>query len=207
VNFFSIAHIINRDTHIHETGDFIAEIKVENIVATTVIAEQLDLKKICVSLKGGEFSPERFPGLIYHTVRPKSAVLLFRSGKLVCTGTRTLDEVNKVINGIVKALKKRNSGALGIVVKPQIQIQNIVASTDLGTKIELVRIAITFGIERIEYEPEQFPGLVYRIKDPKVVMLLFSSGKIVCTGGRTVSDVKLAVDKLKDELRAGGFLR
>jgi transcription initiation factor TFIID TATA-box-binding protein len=182
-------------------------IKVENIVATTVIASELDLKKVGAFLKEAEFSPERFPGLIYHTKSPKSAVLIFRSGKLVCTGTRTIDEVKKVINGIVKSLKKHSAGVVGVVSNPQIQIQNIVASADLETKIDLVKIAMTFGIERIEYEPEQFPGLVYRLKNPKVVSLLFSSGKIVITGGTKISDIKLAVEKIKSELCAAGFIR
>lgn len=179
-------------------------IKVENIVATTVIANQLDLKKVRAYLKGGEFSPKRFPGLIYHACHPKSGVLLFSSGKLVCTGTRNVDEVKKVINGIVKTLKKHN---LDVVAKPPIQVQNIVASADVGRKINLSLFAITFGMERIEYEPEQFPGLVYRAKDPKVVILVFASGKIIITGGTNISDIKLAVEKLKKELSAAGFLR
>ena len=77
----------------------------------------------------------------------------------------------------------------------------------METKIDLVQIAMTFGIERIEYEPEQFPGLVYRVKEPKIVMLLFSSGKVVCTGGKNLSDIKLAVEKLKSELSAAGFMK
>ena len=207
ISYFSITHNINRDINIHGTGDTITKIKVENIVATAVIAEQLDLKKASMILKGGEHNPERFPGLIYHTLHPKSAVLLFRSGKLVCTGAKTIDEVNAVIYGIVKAFKKKNSGALGVVVKPEIHIQNIVASVDLGSDLDLTKIAITFGLEKIEYEPEQFPGLVYRIKDPKVVSLLFTSGKIVCTGATKISDITLAVEKMKKELSAAGFLK
>ena len=204
IDFFSIAYIFNHDLDIHKIGDIIAEIKVENIVATSIIAEQLDLKKVRKYLKGGEFSPKRFPGLIYHTHQPKSAVLLFRSGKLVCTGTRHVDEVKKVIIGIVKTLKKNH---LKVVAKPEIKIQNIVASADLESNLDLTKIAITFGLEKIEYEPEQFPGLVYRIKEPKVVSLLFSSGKIVCTGATKISDIKLSVDKMKNELSAAGFLR
>ena len=172
-----------------------------------MIAEQLDLKKVRKYLKGGEFSPKRFPGLIYHPRQPKSAVLLFRSGKLVCTGTRIVEDTKKVVTCIVKTLRKYKSGVLGVVAKPEIQVQNIVASADLGTKLDLVQIAITFGIERVEYEPEQFPGLVYRLKNPKVVMLLFTSGKIVITGGTNISDIKLSVEKLKNELSAAGFLR
>jgi transcription initiation factor TFIID TATA-box-binding protein len=182
----------------------LVNIKVENIVATTVVANELDLKKVGAYLKDAELSPERFPGLIYHTHQPKSAVLIFRSGKLVCTGTRSMDEVNNVISNILKKIKKQDPG---VVEKPIIQIQNIVASADLGSELDLTKIAITFGSEKIEYEPEQFPGLVYRIKDPKVVSLLFSSGKIVCTGATKTSDIKLAVEKMKKELSAAGFLR
>jgi transcription initiation factor TFIID TATA-box-binding protein len=112
-----------------------------------------------------------------------------------------------VISDIVKTLKKHKSGVTGVVLKPQIQIQNIVASADLETKIDLVQIAMTFGIERIEYEPEQFPGLVYRLKDPKVVSLLFSSGNVVLTGATNINDIKLTVEKIKKELSAAGFIR
>ena len=126
-----------------------AGIKIENIVATALIAEQLDLEKVKKCLKGGEFSPARFPGLIYHTLHPKSAVLLFRSGKIVCTGTKTLKEVSKVINGIVRTLKKRNSGISGAVAKPEIQVQNIVASADLGVAARS-RIMELFPLRRRE---------------------------------------------------------
>ena len=167
-------------------------IKVENIVATTVVASELDLKKVGAFLKEAEFSPERFPGLIYHTKQPKSAVLIFRSGKLVCTGTRSMDEVNEVIMGIIKKIKKLKTG---IVEKPVIQIQNIVASADLGSELDLTKIAITFGLEKIEYEPEQFPGLVYRLDDPKTVILIFRSGNMIITGAKSQKDVRKAAEK------------
>jgi transcription initiation factor TFIID TATA-box-binding protein len=62
-------------------------------------------------------------------------------------------------------------------------------------------IAIGLGLENIEYEPEQFPGLVYRISDPKVVVLLFGSGKLVVTGGRKPEDAANAVDQIVEELK------
>jgi transcription initiation factor TFIID TATA-box-binding protein len=180
------------------------KIKIENIVATTLIAPQLNLEKVSLVLKDAEFSPKRFPGLIYHTTKPKSAVLIFRSGKLVCTGTRSTNEVEKVIRSIVRKIEKIDKN---IIKKPTVQIQNIVASADLGSELDLTMIAITFGLEKIEYEPEQFPGLVYRVKDPKVVSLLFSSGKIVCTGATKIKDIAAAVEKMKKELSASGFLK
>lgn len=180
------------------------KVKVENIVATTLIAKELDLREVGKVLKDAEFSPERFPGLVCRTKDPKSAVLIFRSGKLVCTGTRSTEEVHKVIKSIVKKIEKIDKN---IIKEPEIQVQNIVASADLGSELDLTRIAITFDLEKIEYEPEQFPGLVYRIKDPKVVSLLFSSGKIVCTGATKVKDIIIAVEKMKKELISAGFLR
>src|SRR5438132_1328829 len=87
----------------------------------------------------------------------------------------------------------------------KIKIENVVASTSLGEELDLQAIALALG--GAEYEPEQFPGLVYRIDVPKVVVLLFGSGKLVCTGARKPSDVEQAVEKITEELKAAGLLR
>jgi len=100
-------------------------------------------------------------------------------------------------------LKKAN---IFITVDPKIEVQNIVASADLGQEINLNTVAITLGLEKVEYEPEQFPGLVYRLDDPKVVVLLFGSGKMVCTGAKIPPDDVRAVDKIAEELRAVGLM-
>ena len=96
--------------------------------------------------------------------------------------------------------------SIGLDSEPKITVQNIVASSDLGQKINLSVIAITLGLERVEYEPEQFPGLVYRLDEPKTVILLFSSGKLVCTGAKKPEDGEAAVDKISEELKAAGLL-
>ena len=173
------------------------EVKVENIVASTSFAEKLDLDMITQSLEEAEYEPEQFPGLVYRLKNPKTATLLFRSGKANCTGSKNIENVRKTIEIIGNKLKK-----LGIDVynNPDIVIQNIVAISDLESDLNLNEVAMGLGLENIEYEPEQFPGLVYRIKEPKVAMLIFGSGKIVCTGARKVSEVSVAVDKLSDEL-------
>ncbi len=85
-------------------------------------------------------------------------------------------------------------------------MQNIVATSDLESDVNLNSIAVTLGLDRVEYEPEQFPGLVCRLQEPRVVVLLFGSGKLVCTGARRPSDVALAVEKITKELQAGGLL-
>jgi len=180
-----------------------AVIKIENVVASTSLGTELDLQAIVVALDGAEYDPEQFPGLIYRLKEPKTATLLFRSGKAVCTGGKSLEQVKIAISKVVKQIE-----AAGIVIKttPKIEVQNIVASSDLGAKINLNSIAISLGLEKVEYEPEQFPGLVYRLDVPKVVVLLFGSGKLVCTGARKPEDVEIAVEKITQELRGAGLL-
>jgi transcription initiation factor TFIID TATA-box-binding protein len=163
----------------------------------------LDLQAIALALTGSEYEPEQFPGLIYRLKEPKTATLLFRSGKVVCTGAKSLDDVHKAIRKVAKQIE---DAGIKVNTKPDVEVQNIVASSDLETKINLNAIAISLGLEKVEYEPEQFPGLVYRIDDPKVVVLLFGSGKLVCTGARKPDDVKRAVEKITEELDAAGLL-
>jgi transcription initiation factor TFIID TATA-box-binding protein len=175
------------------------EIIVENIVASTSFADKLDLDVIAQSLEEAEYEPEQFPGLVYRLSDPKTATLLFRSGKANCTGAKNVEDVKKTVDIIADKLRK-----LGVEVYKdkdlKIVIQNIVAISDLGTELNLNEVAMGLGLENVEYEPEQFPGLVYRIRDPKVAMLLFGSGKIVCTGARQTEDVSKAVEKLSEEL-------
>ena len=170
-----------------------AKIKIENVVASTSLGVELDLQSIALALDGAEYEPERFPGLIYRLKDPKTATLLFRSGKVVCTGAKSLEHVKVAINKVAKQIEK---AGIKINVEPKIEVQNIVASSDLGQEINLNAVAISLGLERVEYEPEQFPGLVYRLDDPKVVVLLFGSGKLVCTGARKPQDVEAAVNKI-----------
>jgi len=180
------------------------EIKIQNIVASISFADKLDLDVIAQSLDEAEYEPEQFPGLVYRLSSPKTATLLFRSGKANCTGATNIEDVKTTINIIAEKLK-----TLGVKVYKDftIVIQNIVATADLGGDLNLSEVALSLGLENIEYEPEQFPGLVYRIKEPKVAMLLFGSGKIVCAGAKKIEDVSLAVEKLSKELSSLGLLR
>jgi transcription initiation factor TFIID TATA-box-binding protein len=138
-----------------------------------------------------EYRPEQFPGLVFRLKRPKTATLIFSSGKMVCTGAKSEKEARRAVTKVVKELKK---GGIIIISKPELKIQNIVASASLGGMIDLEKAAYTLG--RTMYEPEQFPGLIYRMETPKVVILLFASGKLVCTGGKREEDIYVAVDNL-----------
>lgn len=171
-------------------------IEIENVVASTSIGQELDLEEVTLDI-GADYDPEKFPGLVYRTEEPKTAALIFRSGKIVCTGAKSTKDVDKGLRIVFDKLKD-----VGIDVKenPEIEVQNIVASADLGGDLNLNAIAVGLGLEKVEYEPEQFPGLVYRLDDPPVVVLLFGSGKLVVTGGKKPDDAEKAVDVIIKEL-------
>ncbi|MCL7412373.1 MAG: TATA-box-binding protein [ANME-2 cluster archaeon] len=178
-------------------------IKIENVVASTAIGTTLDLPKITMKLDGADYNKERFPGVVYRTKDPKTAALIFGSGKIVCTGAKSIEDVH---NGLKKVFNELTDMGVEVMDNPEITVQNIVASADLGTVLNLNAIAIGLGLENIEYEPEQFPGLVYRLAVPKVVMLLFGSGKLVVTGGKKPEDAHAAVDKIVEELDSLGLM-
>jgi len=172
-----------------------AKVKIENVVASATLNQKIDLKAVVKSYPGVEYRPEQFPGLVFRLKKPKTATLIFNSGKMVCTGAKSEKESRGAVMKVIKELKK--SGIV-IISKPELKIQNIVASANLGGMIDLEKSAFTLG--KTMYEPEQFPGLIYRMDDPKVVILLFASGKLVCTGAKKEEDVYKAVDKLHRRL-------
>ena len=178
-------------------------ITIENVVASTGIGQELDLQSVAMDLEGADYDPEQFPGLVYRTQEPKSAALIFRSGKIVCTGAKSTDAVHESLHIVFGKLRELS---IPIEDDPEITVQNIVTSADLGESLNLNAIAIGLGLESIEYEPEQFPGLVYRMDDPDVVILLFGSGKIVITGGKRTVDAAEAVEVIVDRIDDLGLL-
>ncbi|WMW21541.1 TATA-box-binding protein [Methanolobus mangrovi] len=178
-------------------------IKIENVVASTKLAEEFDLTKIEAEFEGAEYNKQKFPGLVYRVTDPKAAFLVFTSGKVVCTGAKNVADVHTVIGNMAKKL---NGIGIKTIEDPEITVQNIVASADLKAVLNLNAIAIGLGLENIEYEPEQFPGLVYRIDDPKVVVLIFSSGKLVVTGGKSPENCEQGVEVVRQQLDSMGLL-
>ncbi|HKM41506.1 MAG TPA: TATA-box-binding protein [Methanocorpusculum sp.] len=179
-------------------GKTYASLKIENIVASGVIADEIDLAEISEKIDGCELNTKRFPGAVYRIDNPKMASLIFSSGKVVLTGIRNQEGLEE---GLAKVLASLKAAGVKILDVPRVAVTNIVCSYDIGRFINLNRVIATLSLEAIEYEPEQFPGLVYRVKDPKIVALLFSSGKIILTGGKTIEDVKKGLDFLEDKLK------
>jgi len=164
-------------------------------VTSATLNQRIDLNAVVKGYPGVEYRPEQFPGLVFRLKRPKTATLIFNSGKMVCTGAKSEKESKRAVMKVVRELKK--SGII-IIGKPEMKIQNIVASANLAGLIDLERSAYSLG--KTMYEPEQFPGLIYRMGVPKVVILLFASGKLVCTGAKHEEDVYEAVTKLHETL-------
>ena len=183
--------------------DPIDTIHLENAVGSASIDQELDLEQLAKDLPNSEFTPDQFPGLLYRTSEPRATNLVFRSGKIVITGATQLEELDRSI-----AILLDDLSTLGIPVpaEPDVTVQNIVSSADLGESLNLNAIAIGLGLESIEYEPEQFPGLVYRLDDPPVVVLLFGSGKVVVTGATTLADVETAVSSVAETLHDLGMV-
>lgn len=172
------------------------EIQVVNIVVSTGLGTDIPLEKMAATLSNTEYNPEQFPGLVLRIKDPKTSALIFSSGKVVCTGAKTMAEVDRSIQSIIRSLKKLN---IEVTIKPEITVQNIVASGSIGMDLNLNVLGVK--LPNTEYEPEQFPGLVHKLKGTNATFLLFSNGKIVCTGTKTEQEVQDATDKLIDNLK------
>jgi transcription initiation factor TFIID TATA-box-binding protein len=168
-----------------------AIINIQNVVAIATLNQKVDLNAVVKGYPEAEYRPDRFPGLVFRLKKPKTGTLIFGSGKMVCTGAKSRKESLSAIMNVVKELKK-----CGIIIpsKPSVEVVNIVASASLGGTVDLEKAVTTLG--KAMYEPEQFPGLIYRMDEPKVVILVFASGSLVCTGAKKEQDVNDAVHKL-----------
>lgn len=172
-------------------------LKVQNIVATTSLGKDVSLTKLARTQANTEYNPDTFPGLVLRIKKPKSAVLVFSSGNLVCTGTKSIAQVKEVVQQVIKQLRKIG---VNVTMKPKIKVQNIVASGAIDLDLNLNTLALE--LENTEYEPEQFPGLVYKLTEPTATFLLFSNGKLVCTGTKNKAQLDDSMVQLNKNVRA-----
>ena len=166
-------------------------VSIENVVASATVDQKMDLNQITKKFPDVEYHPDQFPGLVFRLKSPKTATLIFTSGKMVCTGAKSEQMSKNAVKIVVEKLRK---GGIKVKKNAIVTIQNIVASINLGGKIHLEQAARK--LPRSMYEPEQFPGLIHRMLDPKTVILLFASGKLVCTGAKKEEDVYRSVNNL-----------
>ncbi len=172
------------------------DVEVVNVVASASLDQKFNLLDIMKNFRNVEYRPKKFPGLVFRIKNPKTATLIFSTGKMVCTGAKSEKLARRAVKKVVRELK---DGGIVILNKPKIVIQNMVASGNLHCKIDL-EVAADI-LDNVMYEPEQFPGLIYRMRDPKTVLLLFSSGKLVCTGAKSEEMVYESVGKILEVLK------
>lgn len=174
---------------------------VENVVASATFDHKINLDSIAKAFSHVAYKPKRFPGLVFKLNDPKTSLLIFASGKMVCAGAKSEESARKAILKVVDELRKRG---IEVDSRPEIEIQNIVASGNLGGPVELEKAA--FALKRTLYEPEQFPGMIYRMEEPRVVMLIFTNGKVVCTGAKQESQVDEAISGLRRILKENDLI-
>ncbi|MEM0358415.1 MAG: TATA-box-binding protein [Hadesarchaea archaeon] len=164
------------------------DIEIQNIVLSVAYeGVTFNLERLAKMLDNARYDPEVFPGIAYKSEDPPASFLIFSSGKMNCVGARSMRDAKLAIKKLTQKLKK--AGAK-IKSEPKVQVQNIVASFDFKREFDLEKISRMY--ENTEYEPEVFPGLVFRLEKPKAVVLLFVSGKGVCAGAKTMKDIEAA---------------
>ena len=166
-------------------------VQIVNVVASATINQKLDLVEVAEKFPDVEYHPEQFPGAVFRLNNPKTATLLFSSGKMVCTGGKSEEMAINAVNTVVQKLRK---GKIKIKNEASVVVQNIVSSINLGGKVYLEQAART--LPRSMYEPEQFPGMIHRMLDPKTVLLIFASGKLVCVGARQEDEIHRSVNQI-----------
>jgi transcription initiation factor TFIID TATA-box-binding protein len=170
---------------------------VENIIAYAEIADELDIQKIAEKIPGFMYDPNEFSGLTFKLNEPNVAILLLPNGKIICTGAKKIEDINYSIKEVTDKIKNID---IKLKNKPNIEIQNIIVSTDLEKELDLNTLSKSLLLENISYEPDQFPGLVYQMKDFGAILLIFSTGKIVCTGIKNLENASKAIEIIKEKI-------
>ncbi|KYN02494.1 PREDICTED: TATA-box-binding protein 2 [Cyphomyrmex costatus] len=169
----------------------------QNVVSTVNLQTELKLMYINVRTRNSEYNPARFTGLIMRIQNPRATALIFRSGKLVCTGARSEEDSFLAAKKFARIIQK-----LGFPVKfSSFKIQNIVATCDLKFPIKLENLNHMHG-QFSSYEPELYPGLTYRMVVPRVVLLIFVNGKVVLTGAKNRIELQDALNNIYPILKS-----
>ncbi|HHH79576.1 MAG TPA: TATA-box-binding protein [Thermoplasmatales archaeon] len=177
------------------------DVVVENIVVSAQVADEIDLDKLSKELPEAQYNPDLFPGLTIRSASPRTAVIMFSNGKAVCTGAKNIGDARDAVKKVCGML-----GGKGFAVNknPRVTVQNMVVSTNLKRDIDLGSIADSLKT-KVEYEPERFPGLVYRTESD-VVLLVFNSGRVVGTGGKSKKEMEMALKGLMEEISSIGVI-
>ncbi|VDL94111.1 unnamed protein product [Schistocephalus solidus] len=184
-------------TPLHERDSGIPRPQLQNIVCTVYLGCKLDLKQIALKARNAEYNPKRFAAVIMRIREPRTTALIFSSGKMVCTGAKSEEQARLAARKYARIVQK-----LGFEAHfKEFKIQNMVGSCDVRFHIRLEGLGVSHE-EFVTYEPEIFPGLIYRMTKPKIVILIFVSGKIVLTGAKVREEIYEAFDNIYPILKS-----
>lgn len=165
--------------------------QLQNIVSTVNLGCKLDLKTIALRARNAEYNPKRFAAVIMRIREPRTTALIFSSGKMVCTGAKSEEQSRLAARKYARVVQK-----LGFPAKfLDFKIQNMVGSCDVKFPIRLEGLVLTHQ-QFSSYEPELFPGLIYRMIKPRIVLLIFVSGKVVLTGAKVRAEIYEAFENI-----------
>jgi len=170
------------------------EMEVQNVVLSVFFEDGFEPEELAEALDGASYDPEAFPGVVYKCESSPASFLIFSSGKANCVGAKSVEEAERGVRELTQKLKR-----LGIKSEPEVRVQNLVVTFDFGARVDPEEIAQSF--DNVEYDPEAFPGAVLRLDDPKVTVLVFSSGRGVCAGAKSMKDARRAGEKIAALLR------
>jgi transcription initiation factor TFIID TATA-box-binding protein len=179
------------------------DIKIENIIAYAQIADSFNVEQLSEMIPAFLYSPDEFSGVTMKLDKPKTAVLILSNGKAICTGAKTIEDAEISIKKVINKIKVTG---VKVTTKPKVETQNIIASLDVEKELHLSSISNGLIMENSTYEPDKFAGLIYKMDDPEVELLLFSSGKIVCTGAKSLEDASKALEMMREKLTSIGAL-
>jgi len=179
-------------------GEIFVQYTIVNMVASANLNATLDLYNLAITIPNIEYEPEQFPGAILKLAEPKVSMLLFKNGKVICSGASSekdlgmaIYKASKLIHEIQKKVKIQKNA--------EFQVVNLVATANLNMTLDLFKTAME--LDSVEYEPEQFPGAILRIEDPKLTLLLFKNGKLICAGAKREDLLKKGLAKAAKIIR------
>nr|QBF54186.1 TATA-box-binding protein [Hermetia illucens] len=171
--------------------DAVNSIKMQNVVSTVNLGCDLDLQNINFRTRNSEYTPSRFHGVVMRIREPRCTALIFRTGKVICTGARNEIDALLAARKFARIIQKLGNNVKFLEYK----VQNVVATVDLRFPIRLENLNHVHG-QFSSYEPELFPGLIYRMVKPRVVLLIFVNGKIVFTGSKSRREIEECLEAI-----------
>ena len=180
------------------------QFEIANVVGMVTYQQELDLSALAETfeqrdeINSVKYEPAENHWLQTHFAPDDTYVPFYRTGKCSIAGATSPEHFEEVVERVNTLMRE----LLEFDYEPTAEIKNIVATAELESILSLETIAIGLGLERTEYEPEQFPALIYRGEDD--VHLIFASGKIVCTGLTDLDLISSAIDDITEQIEKYG---